>query len=455
MGKVTSVRTGLRAGLALGAACLVPSLAAAQDDDGGVRLVFGLEQRLEAGRNVGLDVPDEGSTTSAVTRLSFGLSSITPIDQLEISASSALVIERSPTSDGTEIELARPDLTFSYVREIPDARLALTARFRRDDVDAFDDDLDGEDDDDEGTRTDYRLGLSYDFRRTAPLGFGIDAGYDLTEYENTTDPDLNDIETLRLGLEARLRLSEVLTGIGGLRYVREDEDDAAQTLTETVTTTVAMQYLASSRLGVTASVGLTDIETTEFGVTDRTSGPVARLGLDYTMPNGNATADLVLTTDSDEGERVSFEVGRTLALPSGALAARIGVTSADDAGTDVIAALDWTRNLPDGAIGINLVRAVSYDDDDDESQVDTTFAVDWMHEINALSSLRLDFSYEINEAPSERIEETAFGATYSYALTPDWNLDSGVRYRVRDDAGGRADSPTVFVALGRSFEFRP
>jgi opacity protein-like surface antigen len=446
-------KTSLRAALALGVLCLVVSPASAQDSDGGVLLFFDLEQRFEAGDNVDLDVPSQGSTTSAVTRLGFGLSSITPIDRLEISASSALVVERTPDSDGTEIELGRPDATFSYVREIPDARLALTARFRRDDVDAFDDDLD--DDDDEGTRTDYGLGLSYDFGRTAPLGFGIDAGYDRTEYENTIDPDLNDVEILRLGLEARLRLSEVLTSTGGLSYVREDEDDAAQTLTETITTTVGLQYLASPRLGLTASVGWTEIETTEFGVTDRTSGPVAQLGLDYTMPNGNATADLVLTTDSDEGDRVSFEVGRTMELPNGALAVSIGVTSADDAGTDVIGALDWTRNLPDGAIGINLARAVRYDDDDDETKVDTSFTIDWMQEINPLSSIRLDLSYEISDAPSERIEQAAIGATYSYALTPDWNLDSGVRYRVRDDAGGRADSPTVFVALGRSFEFRP
>jgi hypothetical protein len=101
-----------------------------------------------------------------------------------------------------------------------------------------------------------------------------------------------------------------------------------------------------------------------------------------------------------------------------------------------------------------LQRFVSFDDDDDEAGVDTILAVDWTREINAVSSIGLNFSYEISEAPSERIEQALIGATYSYALTPEWSLDSGVRYRVRDDADGRAESPSVFVALGRSFEFR-
>jgi hypothetical protein len=445
----------LRAGLALGVSCLALSPVAAQDsDEAGVRLYFDLEQEFEAGDNVDLDVPSEGSSTSSATRLTFGLSSITPIAQLDLSASAALVIENTPDTDGTETDLGRPEFVLDYVREVPEARFALSARFRTDDVDAFEDeDLDV--DDDEGTRTDYGLGFAFDFMRTAPLSFGIEAAYDRTEYEDTIDPDLNDTETQFVGLEARLRFSEVLTGIGNLSFESEDEEDDAETLTETVIASFGVEYLASSRLGVTAALGWTEIDTTEFGIVDRTSGPVAQFGLDYAMTNGNATADIILTTDEDEGERVRFLVGRSLELPDGALDAQIGVTSAEDAGTDLIGALDWTRTLPNGEVGINLAREVSYDDDDDETEVETSLAIDWTREINALSSISLDLSYEVSDAPSERIEEGEIGATYSYALTADWALNSGVSYSVRDDEDGWAESPLVFLTIGRRFDFRP
>lgn len=448
-------KTSLRAGLAVGASWLVLSPAVAQDaNEGGVRLYFDVEQRLESGDNVDLDVPSTGNTTSAVTRLGFGISSITPLAQLDFYSSGALVIENGPDTDGTEFDIGRPDVVLDYVREVPDARFALSANFRRDDVDAFDDE-DLSVNDSQGTRTDYGLGISFDFMRTAPLSFGIEAAYDLTEYEDTIDPDLNDIETQSVGLEARLRFSEAVTGIGGLTYEREDEDDSAQTLTETVTATVGFEYLASSRLAITGAVGATEIDTTEFGDTERTSGPVAELGLDYSLPNGTATADLTLTTDADEGERVTFEVGRTMDLPDGELAATIGVTDADEAGTDVIGSLDWTRDLPDGQIGVSLSREVSYDDEEDETQVDTSLAIDWTRDISALSSVSFDVSYEISDAPSERIEEAEIGATYIYALTQDWNLNSGVRYSTRDDADGWAESPSIFLSIGRRFDFRP
>jgi hypothetical protein len=85
--------------------------------------------------------------------------------------------------------------------------------------------------------------------------------------------------------------------------------------------------------------------------------------------------------------------------------------------------------------------------------IDTAFDINWERALNTTSSIAFDFSYEISDAPSERIEQVEVGATYRYSLTSDWTLDSGLRYRVRDDLDGQAESPSVFVGLGRSFEF--
>jgi hypothetical protein len=177
--------------------------------------------------------------------------------------------------------------------------------------------------------------------------------------------------------------------------------------------------------------------------------------LDYDMPVGTASAQLTVTTDADEGRRATFEIARALELPTGAFSARLGVTNGEDAGTDLIGAVTWSQDRPDGSYSFSLERRVSFDDDADETVVDTNLSAGWVYDVNAISSVEFDFSYAVSDAPSERIEETEIGATYRHALTNDWNFDSGVRYRLRHDADGRAESPSVFVALRRDFEFRP
>jgi hypothetical protein len=450
----------IRRALILGAACL-PAIALAQDDGGGVRMSIGLEQRFEAGRNLDLDVPAEGTSAIASTRLSFGLLSRTPIEQLEFSTGLSLTIEND---DGTEIEVGRPELRFGYTREVPDGRLAVTARFRRDDVSAFDlaDFINEEGElelpegfdstDDEGTRTDYGVAMRYETGRTAPLGLIFDLGYSRTDYADTIDPDLNDIERVNLGAEARLRFSDALTGTVGVRYSREDEDDIDQTRTVRTTAEVGADYAATPRLTVSGRVGVTEIETETLTDTTSTTGPVARLGLGYAMPNGVATADLTFDTTEDEDLRVSLLLGRQLALPTGSFAARVGITAAEDAGTDLIGGITWVQRLPDGQIDLRLDRSVRFNDDD-ENEVNTILVLGWDRRVNPMSSVGLGFTYAISDAPAERVEQADLSARYSYTLTRDWTLDSGLRYRVRDDADGRAESPSVFVSLGRRFEF--
>ena len=443
-------------------AVVVPAAVAAQEFEGGTRIIIGLEQRVDAGGNLGLTVPDEGSSLLSATRLSFGLTSRSRTQTLDLLLSSALRIEDRPGGDGTTTDLSQPALTFAYTREVPSALLAVTANYREEDVDTFD--IGGIIDDGGvivlpdtvqggGTRSISGATVRLEVGRTSPLGFAMFADYAATDYQDTTDPDLNDIKRIGVGIEARLRFSDVLTGTAALGFSREDEDNLTQTVTERSTASFGLAYAISDQLDFSASLGLTEIRTVESGVVDRTSGPVARFGLAYGLRNGTATADLTVATDADEGQRVTVEVGRAMDLPTGSLSARIGLTAAEGGSTEVIGGLAWSQDLRDGQITVRLERAVSFDDD--ESTVSTAFVAGWDRRITALSSVGLDFSYAVSDAPSETITQTGFGATYSYALTDDWSLDTGLRYRVRDDADGHAESPSVFLAIGRSFEFRP
>lgn len=379
-----------------------------------VLLTFGIEQRLETGWNIDLLVPEDGRTTASITRLSFGAVTRTPLDALEFNAAAALVVENADDTGGTEVELGRPSLELRYTREVPNAIFMIGAQYRQDDVDAFDEDL--AEADRVGTRTDSSIEMRLETGRTAPLGFAFISSFSRTEYEDTTDPTLTDTDTLRVGVETRLRFSEVLEGRIGLGYAREDEADALGTVVETETAT---------------------------------------LGLTYAMANGTATAELSFSSDDEEGDRTTLMFGRTLALPAGSLSARLGVSDGDIGGTDLVGGLSWSQELPRGGLDVVLERRIGFDEDTVEAVTNTLVSVSLAREINETSSLSLLLSHEISDAPSERIDLSQFSATYRYDLTEYWGLDAGARYRVRHDASGRSESPDVFIALSRSFEFRP
>lgn len=442
-----------RSGLALGGFCAVGaalSSSAAMAQDGGVRMVFGLENRLEISRNTDLSVPATGTDIIDETRLSFGLFAETAIDRLEFSTSGALIAENSAGGGGTQFDFGRGRLDLAYHREVPAAVFNLGAYYREDDVDAFDDTL--SDVDETGTRTDFGANFALETGRTSGIGFAIGAAYEATDYQDTSDPDLYDVTESRADAAVILHVSEIVTGRVGLRYSLREEEDPATTRTEALTTYAGLDYAISDRLDLAAEIGYSQVDVEEFGVTDRTTGPDLRFGLTYDMPVGTALALLTITTDDDEGQRETFEIGRDLELPSSTISARLGLTHADEAGTDLIGRLLIDHRLPDGSLGLALERSVVYDD---EPEVISLAEVSWTKDVNEISSISLDISYEVSDAPSERIEQVSFGAGYSRQLTADWNLNGGVGYRIRNDADGHAESPTLFVSLSRDFEFRP
>lgn len=413
-------------------------------------MIFGLENRLEVSRNDRLSVPAGGTDISNVTRLSFGLTSETAIDRLEFLASGAVIVENGNDEPGTSFDFGREALDLNYHREVPSAVFDLGVSYRSDEVDEFDDEL--ADIDETGTRTDLSINTALEIGRTSAIGFALGAGYSKTDYVDASDPDLVDVTESRADAAVIFHISEIATGRVGLRYTEREEEDAASTRTDTLVTYAGLDYALSERLDLSAEVGYTESETEEFGITDRTTGPDLRIGLTYDMPVGTATALLRITTDEDEGQRETFEIGRDLETPSMTISAGLGVTHADETGTDVIGRLNLARNLPDGSLGLNLERSVSYDD---EPVTTTVAGVSWAKTVNDISSISLGINYELRDAASERIEQVSFGAGYSRELTADWNLDSGIGYRIRDDADGHAESPTLFVSLSRDFEFRP
>ncbi|MGL4236950.1 hypothetical protein [Tabrizicola sp.] len=441
----------VRGGFCAICAVLTPLSGFAQD--GGLRLVFGIENRLEVTRNADLSVPATGTEVANVTQLTFGLISETALDRLEFSATGAAIIENADGSSGTEVDFGRSALNFAYSREVPAAILEIAAEFRSDDVEAFADDL--ADTDEVGRRTDYSLSARLEVGRTSSVGFAFGVAFEETDFRDTTSTDLIDTREARGDVAVIFNFSEVATGRLGLRFRQREEDDTANTTTEETVVFAGLDYSVSERLDLGLELGYTDTETEEFGVVDRDRGPDALINLTYDMPVGTASALLRVTTDADEGQRETFELGRIFETPVDAVEARLGITHADATGTDLIGSLRWSRALPDGSIGLDIERRVSFDTDDSEEVTASVFSLSWTKDVNEVSGILLDATYELSDAASERIEQVTLGATYTRQLTQDWGLSGGLNYRVRNDGDGRSESPGVFIALSRDFEIRP
>lgn len=445
-----------RSGLALGGLCAATTALCAPAvlaQDGGVRLVFGIENRLELSHNSDLSVPAGGTDVLDATRLSFGIRSETAIDRLEFAASGALIAENTAGPGGTTLKFGRELATLAYHREVPAAVLDLTGEYRSDGLDAFTDDLTTVDD--PGTRTDLSLAARLEVGRTSSIGFAMGLAYDATNYQDALDPELDDTFEQRADAAVIFHVSEITTGRVGLRYShREDENPGTRTV-DTTTGFVGLDHSFSDRLDLAAELGYTRSDEEDFDITDRVEGPEASIGLTYDMPVGTALALLTVTTDADEGRRETFQIGRDMELQVSTLSARLGVTHAGTTGTDVIGSLRWDRRLPDGSLGFNLARRVSYDTDANEGVTYSVIGMNWAKDISELSSISLDISYEVSDQPSENIEQLTLGAGFNHRLTEDWSLNSGVGYRIRHDADGRAESPNLFVSIGRSFELRP
>ncbi|MDP3194724.1 hypothetical protein [Tabrizicola sp.] len=443
-----------RSGIAFGGVCAVTTVLsplAAVAQEGGVLLTFGIENRLEVIRNEALSVPADGTDVANATFLSFGLRSETALDRLAFFASGAAIVENAAGDSGTELDFGRATVALDYRREVPSALLELNASLRNDDVGSFEDLAAA---DESGTQTDYGLAARLEIGRTSTVGLALGLEYEATDYQDVSDPDLVDTTEARADAAVILRFSEVATGRLGLRYSEREEETAGATVTRTLVSYAGLDYSVSERLDLSAEVGYAEIETEDFGLVERVTGPDLRLGATYDMPVGTLSALLRVTTDEDDDRRETFEIGRDMETPRDTISARLGVTRADTTGTDLVGSLLWDRDLPDGSLGLELAHRVSFDDDDGEIGT-SIVSVTWLKNINEVSSISLDVAYEQSDSDVETIQQVSFGAGYSQQLTQDWNLDTGVEYRVRDDADGRARSPGVFVALSREFQVRP
>ncbi len=456
-------KTGLALASGLLGCAVLPALA--QQSESGMRAVFGISQELEAGDNLALEFPEEGSTVLSTTTLSFDFLTETRTQQLSFGIDGKIRAGRIPSGSDLQTGFVEPSARLAYSREAANAKISASANYRETDISfllplsEFIDENgiiilpeDFEDLRGSGTRQTYGANIGFETGLNAPLGFNFNAGVSGISYSGPGTTGLTDIRRSNLSIGARLRFSDVTTGEITFAQKTYEADDALNTERDTESWEFALTRDVSEAATLTAAIGYTDIEERENGsVVLREDGLNGRLSYSLDLPNGSIGASYAATRDQN-GLRDTVRVNRALDLPTGSLAFNIGTTRKDGGNANLIGGINWQNTLPTGSIRLGLQRNVTVNADDEE-RIATTLDLGYIYEINALSSIRFNAAYGMTEQSSGAdTRRTDITLGYAYALTKDWNLNTGVAYRVRDeDVLGKSDSASIYVTIGRSF----
>ncbi len=452
-------------------ACLAyvttPSLA---QDDGGMRVSLGFQQSLSFGDNLGLGVPgsltnpEQGSVSLSTTAFALNLDSSTPLDTFRFQIGGSLRYGSTPTGTNIETGFVDPFVALSYVREGASARFNFSLDVSESDVSLarplwnFSDeenvirppsdlgDLQGT-----GTRRSQSAQIGLEIGLDAPLGFRFSASRSGFRYRNTTSAGLSDSDSDNVALSTFLRFNRTTSGVLDLRWSRFDARDGTPD-SKTRTAEIGLDHEFASEGQFKLRIGRTDGDTSTASTADGSTGSLSYL---HPLSNGALSASYTLRRTSS-GEISSVELGRRLNLPTGELSVDVGATKIGNNSAKPTGSLNWLHQMPSSQFSIRFNRSVVADADNTD-RFTTTLAAEYRKEISSLSSISANFSVFVQDgtAASNKVTRRDAALAYQYALTDDWNLDTGVNMRVRDEATvGRATSKQVFFSLSRRFDLR-
>lgn len=455
-------------------ATLWPTFASPQQGgggaSGGVQIDIGVSSKFTADSNFTLSSANPGTSYISDTKLSFGLTSRTSAYDFSLTAGSTLRFADIPGRSVAGLE--DPTLKLRFVADSSNSRLTLTGGYRfvdREFLNPFQ--VEREEQQlgtlvgNGGTLRDKSVGLKYEAGLNAPLGFILDLSHSEKDYENVASTSVKDTTRNNATGTVRFKLSPVATGrfVAGLTNQKTYQASNNALITDRTTTdySVGVTYEINPILSADAQIGFTDVETVRTSGVTNASGLTGAISLTRSLPNGTLFGTLS-STQNQNGQRVSLSFGRDLQLPNGSLKGTLGVTKGDTGNSSWIGSLSYSKQFATDAMSVSINRSASTNANDDEV-VDTRVGVTYSHPINDDSRLGLNFDWgqqkDTGATTASTTELTSLQATYSYDLTSEWSLQSGIEWRKRVDTDPLsptdASSTSVFVQLGRNFSFRP
>lgn len=437
---------------------------------GGLQIDVGVSSKQSADSNFTLSSSNPGTSYISDTKLTFGISSRTSAYDLSIIAGTTLRFADIPGRSVAGLE--DPTLKLRFVADSSNSRLTLTGGYRfvdREFLNPFQ--VEREEQQlgtlvgNGGTLRDRSVGLKYEVGLNAPLGLTLDLSHSDKDYDNVTSATVRDSKKDSVTGTIRFKINPIMTGrfVAGLTEQKNYQSNSGALITDRTTNDVAvgLAYDINPVLNLDTQIGFTDVETVRPSGTTSNSGLVGSVTLTKTLPNGSVFGTLS-STRNQNGQRTSLTFGRDLQLQTGALRAVIGATQADTGGSSIIGSLSYSKQFATDVVSVSLNRSVSTNANDDEI-VDTRLGVAYSHPVNAVSRLGLSLDYgqtkDTGATTASTVELTNLQATYSYDLTSDWSLTSGLEWRRKVDTDPvsptDADSTSLFVTLGRNFSFRP
>lgn len=437
---------------------------------GGLQVDIGVSSKFSADSNFNLSSANPGTSYISDTKLTFGLSSKTSAYDFSLILGSTLRFADIPGRSVAGLE--DPTLKLKFVADSSNSRLTLTGGYRfvdREFMNPFQ--VEREEQalgtlvGNGGTLRDRSVGLKYEAGLNAPLGFILDLSHAEKDYDNVASTSVKDTTRNSATGTVRFKLSPVVTGrfVVGLANQKTYQSATNALITDRTTNdySVGVAYEVNPVLVVDAQIGFTDVETVRPLGTTETSGLTGALSLTKSLPNGTIFGTLS-STRNQNGERVSLSFGRDLQLPNGALRGMIGITQGDTGQSSWIGSLSYSKQFRTDVLTVSVNRSASTNANDDEV-IDSRVGVSYSHPINDDSRLGLSFDWgqqkDTGATSASTTELTNLQATYSYDLTSEWSLSSGVEWRKRVDTDPLsptdATSTSIFVTLGRNFSFRP
>ncbi len=470
----SALRVGIGGALA-GALGLVHS-ASGQDgaQPAGLRLVVDYSLGLDVDTNQDLSDPTDGTYSAIVNGFDFAILSDTRNESFALAFGTELRIADDPTdpqNDGAEFEWKDPAFDLRYSRQAANARVAASANYLRRDVDTVEPffiDLDGDTIVDEtgfeasqGTQTNVGASVTLETGIDAPIGTTYSASYSSRTYNDTTDPDLYDRYQYRFATSTSLRFSEISVGRIDLNLNQYEYSGGRILDGESISVRAGLNQQVSPIFSFDAALGYSKVREEE-DIDDETfidvnQGPNFLFRLTREVDDGSyfATYNRSLV---EEVFRNSLAFGRNLSRPRYDLRAEIGLTALDGGDPSPTFGLVYTRPLDDGRFSASLRQTVTVNTEDDE-RVLTSALLGYSYEINDLSSVNFSFDYAMVTTPGGDETENdqtraTFLASYSHALTREWDLSVGYRGRARSRTDEDAFSNAVFLNVGRRLILR-
>lgn len=398
----------------------------AQSADGGSArtLTFSVSAGLRATDNPDFTVsPDEGEIRAS-TDLRMEFRGETPLGNLTLGADTLLMGRLSGDAD-KRFERPRQALRLGYAREAADSALKLTASYNESRIDflrpltdfidedgviVLPDDLD--DLNGTGWRRQAAVDGSLTLGRNAPFGVVLGAGLSDLGYRDASDPSLVDSRRRHVSARMRFDLTRVTRLDVGLRY----------------------------------SIFENDLERKETW----SLSP----GLTIDRPDGNIRF-LLGATRTEDGTRISAEVGRLIERPWGRLDARIGAVRLSGGRTRLSGGLELDYVTAQGQLTLGLERSAVSGTNDDET-LRTALSASYQQALSDLASISVNLAYvrSDNSRTDLGTDTASFGLSYRRMVTRDWSLNLGYNHRMRDAEGsGRRSENEVTIGLSRSFSF--